>query len=458
MRAVLRLGLSVVLLGGAGLLGAPPPASGQPLELAQAEPRPLVSGERVRVKKLARDMESAMQTLNQNGIAPFQDPAYVEKWQQSLERYRTALARYPQTDDPDVQAAAAKLGEFSNLVAFGISKAQEQIAELGDVQAIMATIETELRANSAPAWLPVPFSEDEARAWLRRAADAQQTARQAIAALQRIAPLAHLPLNPGTVQQGAPYDRHDLDRLYASAESTARKVQEAVQQTEDRLKHQFQAQDEELNYFRQLDPDNPQQRANAFLRQGVELEIYQRLDQHLALARSLVAYQRAFNREPTASSLARAEEIAGLRATYAANRTRALGESTLPDAQSTDAGRLAIAAAILAEPRYEFGEHGPIVLTTPETVERQKQVSRAEIKDVDVSLSGDVTFSGTETTWRYHWQEFKFATPLKETDSDEWYIWWITAKRFLSGAETTPLNRWVSGAATRGDRILAENF
>ena len=80
------------------------------------------------------------------------------------------------------------------------------------------------------------------------------------------------------------------------------------------------------------------------------------------------------------------------------------------------------------------------------------------VLNVDLSLSGKITLSGTETTWNYKWQEFKFATPLKEKDSDDWYIWWITAKKYSSGWERTPIGEWVSGATTKGDLILKENF
>ncbi len=452
--AILAACLTVAPSAGISVAGTVP-LSG--FELAQA-PRPLVSGERVRVKKLARDMESAMQTLNQGGVAPFQDPAYIKKWQDSVARYRTAVQKFPQTDDPDVQAAAAKLAELENMVAFGINEAGKQQSQLGDVQKILATIEHNLRTHRAPQWLPPPFGYDEARNWLRIAATAQKTAKESLTELQRIAPTAHLPINRGTVQSGAPYDKQDLDRLLRFANSNLRDVDAALKQTTDALKTQFTAQNRELEYFRSLDPDNDAHRMNAFLKEGAEAEIYARLDKHLALAQSLTTYQRAFGKEPTAATTARVEEILALRKTYAANRLKAVGDSKLPEPKSTDAARIAIAEQILAEPSYEYGEHGPIVLTTPDVVEREKQVSRAEIKDVDVSLSGTVTLSGTETTWNYKWEEFKFATPVKETDSDDWYIWWITAKKYSSGWERTPIGQWVSGGATKGSLILRENF
>ena len=448
------VGITAMTTEGRATAGAPPPVS---VELAQAV-RPLVSGERVRVKKLARDMESAMQTLNQGGVKPFQDPAYIEKWNATVERYRSAVAKFPQADDPDVQAAAAKLAELEKMVAYGTREAAKQTAELGDVQAILAGIEKALRENRAPGWLPAPFDADEARNWLKKAAHAQQVAKKAAAEIQRIAPTANLPLTRGTVQQGAAYDKQDLDRLFRFANSILSDVDEAVNKTAANLKSQFDAQDQELAYYRELDPDDDKHRMNAFLQEGAEARIYGELDRQLAFAESVVAYQRAFGKEPTQVSAARVAEIKELRRTYAENRRKALGDSKLPAPKSTDSARLAIAEQILAEPSYEYGEHGPVVLTTPEIVERTKTVSRAEIKDVDVSLSGDITLSGTETTWNYAWEEFKFATPIKEDDSDEWYIWWITAKKYSSGWERTPIGQWVSGGATKGDLIPRENF
>lgn len=94
----------------------------------------------------------------------------------------------------------------------------------------------------------------------------------------------------------------------------------------------------------------------------------------------------------------------------------------------------------------------------PDIVEREKEVSRTEIRNVEFSLSGDITLSGTETTWHYRWEEFNFAAPVKEADSDDWYVWWITARKHASGWERTPIGRWVSGTAVKGDLILPENF
>ncbi len=427
------------------------------LVLAQAE-RPLVSGERVRAQRLLREIESSMQTLDQGGVAPFQDPAHVQRWNDTVQRYETALARFPTRNDVDVQAAMAKLAELEAMIAFGVSQGGAQSDQLGDVQSVLAGMERDLRANRAPQWLPAPFSVQEAAAFTEMAVKAKQTAERSLGSLQEIASNAHLPVNPGTVEQGAPYDSQDVNRLQRFAQSIVADVNEALSETLSRLQSQFEAQQSELQYFRDLDPDNESHRMNAFLQQGAEERIYGQLDRHLAFAESVAIYQRAFGREPSEGTQQRIAEIRALRERYSENRRLAVGESRLPEPQSNDASRLGIARQILAEPSYEFGRHGPVVLTTEAIVNREEQVSRAQIRDVDVSLSGEVTLSGTQETWNYRWEEFKFVTPIKEDDSDEWYLWWITAKNYSSGASSTPLGRWVSGAATKGDLIPRENF
>lgn len=426
--------------------------------VAQTEVRSLTSGERVRLQRMVRDMESAMQTIDAQGLASFQDEAYVQRWRNSIERYRNDLLRLPQGDDPDLQAAATKLAEFEALVAFGAREGASQAAELGDVQAALAAIERELRANRPPQWLPAPFDDDEALRWATTAASAKLGAQQAIEQLERIRGVAYLPRNPGTVGTGAAYDIQDVDRLLNFADATVRAVDDALQETVANLGTQFNAQDRELEYYRRLDPENPSDRMNAFLQEGAQERIYGELDRQLAVTQSLAAWQRAFGAEPGEAIRARIEEIESLRGRYAAQRLQAIGDSRLPEPRSTDTDRLAIARAILAEPSYGFGEHGPVVLTTPEIIQRERQVSRAEIKSIDVSLSGSVTLEGTETTWQYRWGEFKFATPIRNVESGDWHIWWITAKKFSSGWEGTPIGRWVSGAATQGDLIPEQNF
>ena len=420
----------------------------------------LVSGQRVRVKKLTRDMASLRSGIVNTGPSALQNNAEVKRYQQALEKYASQLRRYADYQtDPDVITAAKEYQALRSALSAEYQRAQAQISELGDVQGILAGIEASLQRSIVPKMLWKPFGDQEAAQFVSTIAATKSTAEAAIAEIQRIAPTAKLETNnPGTVQQGAPYDRNDMNRLLRWATDNINQSDAALALTQQQLNNEFQMQDQhELEYFRGLDPDVPKYRMNAFLKEGAEAEIYSRLDKQLGLPTSMAALQRAVNGQVTSEVQARIDEIRQIRKSYAEDRVRAVGESRLPEPVSNDAQRIQAAKQILAVPRYEFGEHGPVILTTEDIVTRTKTVSRDEIKDVDISLSGEITWSGTRETWEYEWDEFKFATPLKN-DNGDWYIWWITAKYFRSGASTTPINTWVSGAATQGDLILEQNF
>lgn len=331
-------------------------------------------------------------------------------------------------------------------------------SDFDQAQNTLAQIESGLHRLDPPGWLAAPFNEDQARAWVAQAVDAKETAQAAVGRLQQIGANVDLPLTRGTVQQGAAYDRQDLGRLQRLAENIIRRVDEAVQQTNANLGSMMQGQGRELDYFRNLDPAKPNDRSNAFLADGAQERVYGQLDRHAANAESWAAWQRAFGKQPTEATEARVEEIRSLRQRYAEQRQALIGESRLPEPASTDSDRLEIARRILAQPDYGFGRHGPIVLTTADITEHEREVSRAEIRELDVSLSGEITLSGTETTWLYRWEEFRFATPILDADSGDWHIWWITSRNYSSGWEKTPIGRWMSAATVRGDLILEQAF
>jgi hypothetical protein len=303
-----------------------------------------------------------------------------------------------------------------------------------------------------------PFTEAEASEWMALVTAATETAQAAVGEIESIAPLAYLPDNRGVVQDGSPYDSQDLQRLYRFAQDTISDAEASIATTQDTLQHRFEFQDtNELTLWRELDPSNENHRMNFYLSEGAEGEVLSSLDQQMALAQSVAAIQRAMGKTPTAAAQARIAEIDALREKYLEDRITVLGDSRLPEPASNDAARLAIAKEILARPEYEFGTYGPVVLTTRDIVTREKEVSRETIKDVDVSLSGTITMSGTRESWNYKWDEFKFASPIKD-DNGDWYIWWITAKKYESGWEKTPIGYWVSGGSVKGSLILPENF
>lgn len=419
----------------------------------------LVSGQRVRVKKLSTDINNVMNAIVVEGPSELQSGDRIGKYNKRLQQFADALGRYAAyNQDPDVKTAA---GNYQQLVAkLGAEqkRAQAQMAELGDVQARIAGISDSLRSSPAPGPLYSPFLESEAKAWIAQLSLAKNNAIEKSTEINAISQIAYLPENRGLPEDGSPFDNKDLQRLLQTAEGLVGHVNESVSTTQNTLKERFDFQDKvELTHLREMDPNNEQHRANLYLKDGAEGEMLAQIDRQMALAQSVAAYQQAFGKTPTANTQARVDEISGLRKAYLADRLQLLGDSKLPTPASENAELMGIAKEILGNKKYAFGEHGPVVLTTPEIVTREKEVSRDTIKDVDISLSGDITFSGTRETWQYKWDEFKFATPLKD-DSGQWHIWWITVKKYASGWEKTPIGQWVSGSTVEGSLILPENF
>jgi len=244
--------------------------------------------------------------------------------------------------------------------------------------------------------------------------------------------------NPGTVSQGAPYDNNDVNRMMRYAASQLQASDKSLSTMAKAMSDGLTGYENEMQYYK-----GPSATENfARLRRYGEaaLAIEQGLGRNGARARTFL------------------DKLKGYETQLAASNIEALENFKLPKPKSKDKKRLKAAKAILETKKYGFGKYGPIILTTAEVVERERKDKEIEVEDVDVSIHGDVTWSGTETVWTYKWDEFKFVVPIKEDNSDDWYMWTITAKKFKSGGERTPIGKWISGKSYKGSRILKKNF
>lgn len=335
-------------------------------------------------------------------------------------------------------------------------RAQAQLAQLGDVQQALAMIEANSHNYATPAPSSIPFSNEDAKAWIKAAGSARTVAEHNLQQLGLVEPLAYLPNNPGTPQTGSPYDLNDVLRLRRNSTEMLNAVQANYETMAQQLASRMQQIEQDTLTRWQDNPESDEKRW-LFIADGQQEEAEAVYAEAQAIANSSVYFERVLGREPE-QALALIPKIEQALVDFEKNRRLALNSSRLLEPKSNDEDMLDIAERILAIPRYEFGEHGPIVLTTSEIVERERRDSEIEIDDAELSLSGDLKMSGTETTWTYSWQEFKFATPIREAKRDTWYIWWITAKNFSSGGPHTPLNQWISGEANKGNPILPESM
>jgi len=415
----------------------------------------LVSGQRVRVKKLARDINSVSDSIVTNGPSLLQDRNKVLAYQKRMKQFATALGRYPQLEDPDVKQARAAYLKLKNKLSEEFERAKGQLARLGNVQQRLAVIEANSRKYAVPSRLTIPFDQNQAQAWVKAASSARTVAEHNLKELSAIAPLAYLPNNPGTPQTGAPYDANDIKRLTRFSQSNLKKVQASYRALSNELSQRLNHVVSELSRRYQVAPDSDKRWV--YLGKGRKDEALAEFGKGKQVALSSIYLETALGRQPQQAQQA-LDKLQHAEQGFMKNYRIALEGSRLPDAKSTDKKLQQIARQIVEKPRYKFGQHGKVVLTTDKIIERERKNSEIHIDDAQLTLGGEIKMKGTETVWTYKWKEFRFAVPIKEADSNDWYIWWITAKNFSSGGPKTPLNEWVSGKATQGNRILEKNL
>ncbi len=204
-----------------------------------------------------------------------------------------------------------------------------------------------------------------------------------------------------------------------------------------------------------LDPVDHQDQANACLAAGAEEEMHARLEREARIADAAVQLDERLGRDSLAARQSLAQRVAQTRAAYDAKRRHALELVRMPRAASDSQELVAMARETLANPDYEVGEIARLVVNA-DKVKREKESSEVDIDDVDVSLSGKVTLSGTETTTRYVWEQFQVATA--EPVGEKFYVFYNTLKYFTAGAATTPLNRWLLSRRIQGSEIPQDNI
>ena len=420
----------------------------------EAQARDLVSGERVRVKKMTRDMKSVQDSIVTTGPSHFQDPAVIAKFKKRFGQFNQALTRYPQVNDPDVAAARSAYNSLAKALSTEFARAKKQLAELGNVQARLKLIESNGRKYAVPKPLSLPFTPEEAKAWVKASSDARTVAEHNNKELAKIAPIAYLPKNRGTVQSGAPYDSDDVKRLSRWADKMFKSVQSGYKTTSDRLESRMAQMEEEVDRRWKDNPDS--EKRWTFLKADQIEQADKLYADGLDMAKSSIALESALGRT-TKRGDDLIVKIEKAKSDFAAHHKIALDTSRMPKPKSKNKKQIKLAKGILAIPRYEFGEHGPIVLTTEKITEHERKDSETKFDDIEFHLNGDATLTGTKTTWTYKWKEFRFATPIKDDDG-KWHIYWVTARNYSQGSSITPLDQWISGKVTKGNQILKKNF
>ena len=413
-----------------------PAQSGKPESQAMSD---VTAPDRVRLQQLATEMNAWRVEVEAAGASGLPGQAAVDAHKQKLNAYYQELQTVPQvldetSADADVLAARKAYQDLRASLSEAYQQAQAQPAAPADPQATLASIDAALQAHGLPQQPYEPYDKAMMESWMTSAAETRRIAEQSLSQLNRIAAQGGL---TGT-NSGQSYDLKDVRRMQNYAGTLVRRVDEQYEAVWKAMSDALVGLERDVPTYRPPYAQELLQTARA------------------------KAETAKFLADALGRDAGRARNVLQLIATQEANLAAATGSALegmhLPEPASKDKARLKIAKDIIERPKYGFGAHGPIVLITKDISEHERKDKQFDVEDTDVSLNGDVTLTGTETTWTYKWQEFKFVTPVQDEDTGSWYVWTITARKFSSGGNRTPIGKWVSGKAVKGPQILEKNF
>ena len=415
----------------------------------------MISQQRVRVIKLGRDLESNIDSIDTKGVKPFQDPAYVAKYQKLLDRHTQSFTKYAQfAGDPDVEKTRASLSTMNNMMNFGREHATKELAFLGDVQATLRNIETRLRQLEM---LPVPtepYEEGIMTQWLDSVAKFRDANIAIIKFLPEIKQRAYLPFHRSTVSQGGPYDERDVDRLYNWGGGDAKKVDESIKKFSFGLDHSMQMEAKFASEVKRYEPTDANMQVQHYLCKGTLDKVRLRYKNTIARVKGAIEFAQHLKQPSYQSRIDLLKKIKDNLANYEEDYKTALKTVRMPEAVTNDRGLKDIAKATFANYDY-IGEFRNLVITKKKE-HRSKETSTEKFDKIDISLSNEVTLSGTRTTYHYEWDEFNVATAQK--DEGKYYICRTTFKYFTQGASTTPLNKWIISGHDRTSEIPDANL
>ncbi len=423
-------------------------------------PKEMISQHQIRVKKIKRDVESVFDTMDKAGMKPFQDPKYVQKYQQSLDRYKQAIKKYQDfAAHPTIISAQESMAKLEKMIAFGQQQAAKDLTVLGDVQTRLRKINDIVKKLKMPTVPRIPFKKGEIGQWLAELGTIRQVGSKTFKPLPQIQKMAYLPNTRFTVEQTGTYEMDDVNRLDHSLRGMASKIETDLKKFRDDLQVNVEHAERDLSMMQGYDPTKEEDRLKHFLYEGRAEEIKGRLaSQHLLVSEAITFSQRMKSKDLDARQklLQRVEKAT---TQYQSNFNKALSLARMPTPVSTDEALLTIARKALKNaipPGYDtVGEIKRIVITSKK-VHRANDVTHETFDDIDVSSSGNITMSGTAITHHFEWDEYKVVSAEKV--GDKHYIYYTSLAYYTEGGQKTKLNQWVVTGRLKGAEIPAKNI
>lgn len=425
-----------------------------------AAPKQMIAQYQIRVKKLKRDVDSVFVTMDTQGVKPFQDPKYVQKYMKSLNQFKDAIKKYTEfSSHPTVVAANQSIAKLEGMITFGKEQAAKDLAVLGDVQSRLRAMHQTTKTLNVPAMPSVPFKKGELGQWLPELGAVRQAAIATYQPLPQIKEMAYLPNTRFTVQQTGIYEMSDVDMLEASLRGIVSSVDTSLKTFSDNLHLNIVAVAKSLSIYEGYDPEKDEGRLKHFLYEGRADEVKSSLASHHLLVSEAIAFSTSMKTKDLDGRVTLLKRVENVTKQYQANFVKALSLARMPKSVSTDSELLAIARKALQtsiQPGYDkVGEIKRIVITSKK-VHRANDVSHETIDKVDINSSGDITMSGTAITYHFEWDEFKVVSA--ERDGDKHYIYYNSLTYYSEGGQKTKLHHWMVTGRLKGAEISVDNI
>ncbi|MEZ5728230.1 MAG: hypothetical protein R3E48_09675 [Burkholderiaceae bacterium] len=418
--------------------GARVPGPASSAEAARARPAAaapaasqMPSYEVVKFTKLARDLDSATQSLARLDPKSLHDARELANWRGRVNFLRNGLARFaPFAADPRVGELGTRVERLANDYAAIEKPSLAAYRSLGDIPARVGEIERHYRAVKPPEPLAPPYTAERAQAWAGYMSTLAREAGGHAAWLRQVL---------ATTGQHQREVKNALNGTIGSRVNGA--IRRAVEDTRRALYAPLSrvGKGSEVEFVSNLKPGDTRQVRNALLAEGQ----YEKFVGELRAAREAVENGRVIDR-----ALGQPESTQAAQAIAAIDQRRqridslfetVLADVRMPKARSTDPKLVAAAEQALArlDPRPKWLR---LVVNTAPT---QRSESRAWWR------------GGTVTIADYTWTEFQVATA--EEVNGQHFVFYNSIHYYTSGSAQTPLNKWIVNRRFQSSRILKQN-
>ena len=400
-------------------------------------PKPAEGYDYAKLLQLNKEIGAAFDNLKLLSVSHLADDFRAKSVAKEIEGFTLRLAEFP-AEDSNVKVVAGNLAGFRKVYEAGMAQLAKDKGSQAAMEAHMAELSQKYDRANLPAQPSLPLVESELRAW---AAGVKSWRSE------------ELPADLEFIQQlrgHATVNQQKVSSLLSSVGSSwPRYLNESEFAVRDMVRGGIFEAEHNSKWVLETDGNNPHHVQNRILGKGnFDMNLKRLLEARHAVAMAKVCDEVMPDpQNPPRAELEQRVESAIQHLNQLA--LQCLEQVRMPQAASTDAALLKIAAETLKQKDSGVGEWKRMVINS-DKVRREKKESYLS----DGKVSG-ARFSARLTHYHYVWDQFQVTTA--EQEGDQVWLYANTLKHYHSGGTTTPIGRWILAGRIRLTPILADN-